>query len=388
MWLAGGVNPLPLLKSGIHLGMLMTSAAAAAVVGLGFVLRLARLSRLAGAALILAILCERLMIDLPRTRQPASTVLASPPPPAVRFLQTRMRGERARMVGLPHRVGYPVTPMLFGLADIRNFSALPVRRYLEYVRAASPIVEGGDRRAEESATSIYDLAPLLVVQQVSFARSALLDLASVRFVAVPRRGHGTPPPTLQDDPQLTLAYSDERVLIYENHAALPRARIVHDVLNVPDESAAVSWARAQGISSTHARDLGLDGLVVVEPDEDGAPLEMPRGHASPGEYARIVEGPDPDELFVEVRLESPGVLVLSDTFYPGWRAWVDGVAAPIHPANLLFRAVSVPAGTHAVRFCYRPRSLARGFLLFGASAATCLALVVLQRRNRKRQVRP
>ena len=53
--------------------------------------------------------------------------------------------------------------------------------------------------------------------------------------------------------------------------------------------------------------------------------------------------------------QTEGLLVLSDVNYPGWQATLDGEAAPIVPANYLFRGVFVPAGEHVVTFRYAPR---------------------------------
>jgi len=66
-----------------------------------------------------------------------------------------------------------------------------------------------------------------------------------------------------------------------------------------------------------------------------------------------------------------------DTFYPGWRATVDGQAAEIVRANYAFRAVALEAGAHQVVLRYRPRSLIAGTIVSGAALlAGLLALGV------------
>ena len=61
-------------------------------------------------------------------------------------------------------------------------------------------------------------------------------------------------------------------------------------------------------------------------------------------------------------------LVSSDTWYPGWRAWIDGVEVPIHRTNYCLRGVALPAGTHEVRFEFHSQSFRAGAALTLASA--------------------
>jgi uncharacterized membrane protein YfhO len=73
----------------------------------------------------------------------------------------------------------------------------------------------------------------------------------------------------------------------------------------------------------------------------------------------------PERVVVHTSSATPGVLVLADAFYPGWRASVDGEAAAIYPANVLFRAVPLPAGEHTVVFTFEPSSWRLGLAVAG-----------------------
>jgi uncharacterized membrane protein YfhO len=80
---------------------------------------------------------------------------------------------------------------------------------------------------------------------------------------------------------------------------------------------------------------------------------------------------------VEIVAETPGpaVLVLADTYYPGWQAIVDGRAAPVLAANGLVRAVPLPdGGRHVVEIRFRPPLvLAGGLMSLGSIALLGLA---------------
>jgi len=61
-----------------------------------------------------------------------------------------------------------------------------------------------------------------------------------------------------------------------------------------------------------------------------------------------------DRVRLTSKLENPGVIVLTDAYYPGWRAFVDGEETGIFPADVAFRAVKAPAGRHIIEFIYQP----------------------------------
>ena len=81
----------------------------------------------------------------------------------------------------------------------------------------------------------------------------------------------------------------------------------------------------------------------------------------------------PNRVTIRAVLDAPGYLVLADTWYPGWRATVDGRPAELLRANYAFRAVYLGAGEHTVEMVYRPASVLIGE---GISLATLILFVV------------
>jgi uncharacterized membrane protein YfhO len=94
---------------------------------------------------------------------------------------------------------------------------------------------------------------------------------------------------------------------------------------------------------------------------------------------------DPDRIRLEASTDAPGLLMLSETYDPGWKAYVDGEQVEVLVADHLLRAVPLPAGEHVVELRYEPTSLKIGIAI---STATVLvvagALVVLGWRGRRK----
>jgi uncharacterized membrane protein YfhO len=78
--------------------------------------------------------------------------------------------------------------------------------------------------------------------------------------------------------------------------------------------------------------------------------------------------------------------VLSDVYYPGWKAFADGTEVPILRANHAFRAVRLGEGRHDVRFVYAPRSFAVGWRVSVAAAALAAAALLQAARAARRRV--
>jgi hypothetical protein len=155
-----------------------------------------------------------------------------------------------------------------------------------------------------------------------------------------------------------VVYQNEAVAIQQLPDPLPRAYFVSKLVPVRDLDEALIWLKAAEFDP-HRR-----VVVLNPPDEWGSLVDLSQNETGPAGAETIVPAQVIRESFneVELRVEAPaaGLVVLTDTYYPGWEVTVDGRPASIWPANWAFRAVAVEAGIHQLHFQYKPLSFTFG----------------------------
>ncbi len=186
-------------------------------------------------------------------------------------------------------------------------------------------------------------------------RCVLADLLGLRFIA-------SSVPIEQIDKRimpgdLTIVERTKDAIIYENKRALPRALFVRD-FQVADFD--------QLISSGQWPDFDPRRTVLLEkaPDPVNVPAVRENIRLTAAETALRESGPHVSTLQLNeyhntiIRLtvdsSTAGFVVLNDVWHPWWRATIDGEAADILKANVLFRAVAVPPGRHEIVFEFKP----------------------------------
>ncbi len=90
---------------------------------------------------------------------------------------------------------------------------------------------------------------------------------------------------------------------------------------------------------------------------------------------------NPNEMVLNYEAQKSGWLVMSDVWYPGWRASVDGISVHLLPANYLFRAAYVPAGKHQLIVVYRPVSFYSGALISLISLVVFFSFIIIRRKG-------
>ncbi len=169
-------------------------------------------------------------------------------------------------------------------------------------------------------------------------------------------------------PEQQLLYQGrEGVNVYYNPGAFPRVWSVHEVVRVESERFIGPYLADPNF------DLARKAFVVGE-----APPALEK--SSDNDVVRLVRR-EPNVVRIDADMRSRGMVVLSDAFFPGWRATLDGQPARIWSVYGGLRGVVASAGRHRIEMRYRPWSvLAGGLLTAVGMAGACLLALVGRRR--------
>ena len=247
----------------------------------------------------------------------------------------------------------PTLNQRFGLRDVRGKDGVDPLPVLELLRAA-----GDPSAPAPSFARTLWYRPRAVEFDAEGARMPpILDLLGVRYLIY----RGTPPPGVA--PRL----SAEDYWIAENPRALPRAFVPRRVETASDPTRRLRLLADEAFDPAE--------VAYVE-----TPVELPEASRGAAAIAEEV----PTRVVVEAELETAGLVILSDLFYPGWRATIDGEPAEILRVNHALRGVVAGAGRHRLTFTYEPASTAWGIRLMLAALAGIAAWMTILRRRRER----
>jgi len=288
-----------------------------------------------GTAAVAYIACALILADLfvagLRFNPFVDPAMAYPQTDAIRWLQEHAGHDRIDSIAsdaldwMPHN-----SPMVFGLRDIHGSDSLRVRRSFELVSG-----------------------PELAQAKYPPADSPLLDALGVEYLITSQPVSDKWPMALAGDTP-----------IYENTEALSRAYLAYDMYAGSDAdglAALMAAGRPRAVAVLHkgASTVGLGRIEGSKP-----------ALADPNAQVRFLRDA-PDEIVIETKTRRPAILVLTDSYYPGWRAAVYEIPTPIIRTNYAFRGVPVGPGTSVVTMRYDPSTFRLGLF---TSLLACAAL--------------
>lgn len=179
-----------------------------------------------------------------------------------------------------------------------------------------------------------------------FNKQKILSALSVKFILDRTENAGseqTYPPSVVKPVD---AFEDWR--IYENIFSVPRIYFAEKIMTYenPAEFAQVFFSPKTDMSRT----------VLVSSEPAGVPKNTAGGSAAIVSY-------EPERVVISTDRDMPGILVLTDTYFPGWEAAIDGKPAGLIRVNWTMRGIAVPQGKHIVTMSYRPKSVTYGSFL-------------------------
>ncbi len=118
-------------------------------------------------------------------------------------------------------------------------------------------------------------------------------------------------------------------------------------------------------------------IAWVEGNDRETLVKSLSNEVTPPSEAVTVTYPNPQHVVLETTLESPGIVVLSDVYYPGWKLKVDGKPAEIHRVNRLMRGAPVGKGKHRLEYTYDPPSFRVGLWISGGGLVLLALLALL-----------
>lgn len=276
------------------------------------------------------------------------------PPPVVLFLQSELqKGELFRVQTAP--LENQDAPIIHGSTNSIVWGTLLRRSILSELLAAKDHIQFGlynpvDRMETKFLQLVNSEFRLL---QTTEEKIQLLAGLNVKYVL-----------SLNEIkvPQVELVGTEpvngpQPLRIYRLRSSLPRAFLV-DASRVESSGPDFSFSQTISRSSQEAQHSASD--VKAEPEP--AIVEITEYGAN-----RVV---------LKAAAQRPSTLVLLDSFYPGWRATLDGRDVPIRRVNYVFRGVEISSGNHHLVFEYCPQSFYAGLWISGVTALAWLGVLV------------
>lgn len=252
----------------------------------------------------------------------------------------------------------------YGLESASGYNPLYPRRYSEFIS----VLNTNEVR--------FDVSRYALVRNFD---SQLFDLLNNKYLlALKRDEKGIPSEQgeisyLYKDSKFKLIYSDQSLAVLENTLSFPRAFLVEDKIIIKEKEEIAELLLSEEI------DLRKTVILEEEPEVSAEDLSQGSPEESLTDSVEFLEYTNNEET-LRVKSNSDKILFISETLYPGWKAFLDGQEAKIHRANYVFKGVFIPRGEHQLRMVYDPLSFKVGSWLSLSGILICAFLLLIRKK--------
>lgn len=249
----------------------------------------------------------------------------------------------------------------YRLPSVEGYDALYIKKYGELIR----FIEAG--KPEDLRRSV-----VLFSKNGKYTSSAinLLDIKYIVHKLADDHAGWTFPFWTYPSSQFKLIYKDAMYEFYENTNVFPHTFLVGKYKVINDQEK-IKNEMFDG-------NLDLRSEIFLESDPGIIKTEGEIGTAKIVNYK-------PNKIEISVDAKSDALLFLSEIYYQGWTASVDGKNVPILKANYAFRAIVVDEGKHSIKFWYDPWSFRLGvYIAIGGVIGILIMILISRIVNRSR----
>lgn len=232
---------------------------------------------------------------------------------AILFLEKDIKENR--IMATDRRIFHPNIPIIYKIQSIDGYDPLYLQRYGELMAAA--------KRNNPDISSPFGFNRIITPNNFD---NEIINLLGVKYIL-----------TLNDysNESLEKVFQEGETRIYENKDVFPRVFLVNNLHVVANKK--------EAITAMFGSDMNLRSTAIIEDTSDTLSKNFASGSATILEYKA-------NKVSIEVASKGESFLVLTDTFYPSWKAFISGKVTKIYRTDYNFRGVIVPKGKHIVEF--------------------------------------
>ncbi|MBA4313227.1 MAG: hypothetical protein C0417_11420 [Chlorobiaceae bacterium] len=191
----------------------------------------------------------------------------------------------------------------------------------------------------------------------------LMDMYNVKYLSSFWRIE--PNPNVEDIGKFGEAF------FYKNNGSMPRVYLVCKAIKAQSEEHALQLIASNQFNPRQ-------NVILIELPAGYLPADSINGTVDIIKYS-------PNEVIMKVSASQDVLLVFSDSYYPGWKAYIDDSETKIYRANVTQRSVAIPKGDHLVKFVFEPQTVQVGFWITASSVILFGFLFYQMNRKRKNE---
>ncbi len=207
----------------------------------------------------------------------------------------------------------------------------------------------------EKSTKLTDAKDALIISPITLK---LLKLASVANILTP-----LPIINLSQDHELKEVENETKVHLYQLKNTPLQYRFVKNLYQADTLTDFAIFLANLDYPATNSATI----TSVFKGDKQ---FELPL--TSP----KLIEEKD-NLIKLELKAEKPAFLLLTRSYYPGWKAYLNNIQVPIYPVNINFQGIEIPPGEHILKVHYSPLSFKLGALISFTTGGAAVGLLFL-----------